>query len=54
MLLVVNPVSGGVDKTEFIDATTLFAIKENLNLILYTTSGDDDVSKIKVLYENKN
>lgn len=54
MLLVVNPVSGAIDKTEFIDATTLFAIKENLNLILYTTSGDDDVSKIKVLYEQHN
>ena len=54
VLLVVNPVSGAIDKTEFIDATTLFAIKENLNLILYTTSGDDDVSKIKVLYEQHN
>lgn len=54
VVLVVNPISGGVDKTEFIDATTLFAIKESLNLILYTTSGDDDVSKIKVLYEQLN
>jgi len=54
VVLVVNPVSGGVDKTEFIDATTLFAIKENLNLILYTTSGDDDISKIKALYKQHN
>jgi diacylglycerol kinase (ATP) len=51
VLLVVNPISGGVDKSEFIDATTLFAAKENLNLILYTTSGDDDVSKINALYK---
>jgi diacylglycerol kinase (ATP) len=51
ILLVVNPISGGVDKSEFIDATTLFAAKENLNLILYTTSGVDDVSKIKALYK---
>jgi diacylglycerol kinase (ATP) len=54
ILLVVNPISGGVDKSEFIDATTLFAAKENLNLILYTTSGDDDVSKIKALYKQHN
>ena len=54
ILLVVNPISGGVDKSEFIDATTLFATKENLNLILYTTSGDDDVSKIKELYKQHN
>jgi diacylglycerol kinase (ATP) len=51
ILLVVNPISGGVDKSEFIDATTLFAAKENLNLILYTTSGDEDVSKINALYK---
>ncbi|MBA4317448.1 MAG: diacylglycerol kinase [Flavobacterium sp.] len=51
ILLVVNPISGDVDKSEFIDATTLFASKENLNLILYTTSGDDDVSKINALYK---
>jgi diacylglycerol kinase (ATP) len=51
VLLVVNPISGGVDKSQFIDATTLFASKENLNLILYTTSGDDDVSKINALYK---
>lgn len=54
ILLVVNPISGGVDKSEFIDATTLFAAKGNLNLILYTTSGDDDVSKIKALYKQHN
>ena len=51
ILLVVNPISGDVDKSELIDAATLFAIKENLNLFVYTTSGDDDISKIKALYE---
>lgn len=50
MLLIVNPVSGAIDKSEFIDATILFASKENLNLILYTTCGIDDISKIKMLY----
>ncbi|MBF2708166.1 diacylglycerol/lipid kinase family protein [Flavobacterium soyangense] len=49
VLLVVNPVSGAVDKSEFIDEATFFAIKENLNLILYKTTGGDDISKIKAL-----
>ena len=51
ILLVVNPISGDVDKSGLIDATALFATNENLNLVLYTTSGDDDISKIKALYE---
>lgn len=50
VLMVVNPVSGGIDKLEFIDAAKLFAAKENLNFILYTTTGNDDLSKIKELY----
>lgn len=54
VLLVVNPVSGAVDKSAFIDATILFAVKENLNLILYKTTGGDDISKIRHLYESHN
>ena len=54
MLVVVNPVSGAVDKSEFIDATTNFATKENLNLILYKTTGSDDISKIRNLYKCNN
>ena len=50
VVLIVNPVSGAIDKTEFIDAATLFAAKENLNIILYTTSGKEDISKIRTLY----
>lgn len=50
VLMVVNPVSGGIDKFEFIDAARLFAAKENLNFILYTTTGNNDISKIKELY----
>ena len=51
VLLVVNPISGAIDKSEFIDVTNLFATNENLNLIQYTTSGVDDISKIRTLYE---
>ncbi len=51
MLLVVNPISGGVDKSEFIEAVTHFATKENWNLILFKTSGEDDVSRIRILFK---
>jgi YegS/Rv2252/BmrU family lipid kinase len=49
--MVVNPISGAIDKLEFIEATSLFAAKENLNFILYKTSGYDDISKIRALYK---
>lgn len=49
--MVVNPVSGNIDKSEFITAVTLLAEKENLNLVLYTTSGAADIINIKALYE---
>lgn len=51
VLMIVNPVSGAIDKTKFIDAAKLYAAKENLNLICYTTSGIDDVIQIKNHYE---
>lgn len=50
-MLVVNPISGGVDKSELIEAATAFAEKENLNLVIYNTSGITDVDNIKVLYD---
>lgn len=51
VLMIVNPVSGGLDKSEFIEATALFAAGENLNFVLYETVGKDDISKIQGLYE---
>jgi YegS/Rv2252/BmrU family lipid kinase len=48
--MIVNPVSGGIDKAEVIKATLVFAAKEGLNLILYTTTAIDDVSEIRRLY----
>lgn len=51
VLLVVNPISGDVDKSEIIDATTVFAEKENVNLVIYNTSGMSDIENIKVLYK---
>jgi YegS/Rv2252/BmrU family lipid kinase len=51
IILIVNPVAGGIDKSEIIEAASLFADKEGLNLALYTTTGIDDIAKIKVLYD---
>jgi diacylglycerol kinase (ATP) len=50
-MLVVNPISGGVNKSELIEAATAFAEKEKLNLVIYSTSGITDVDNIKVLYD---
>jgi YegS/Rv2252/BmrU family lipid kinase len=51
ILLVANPISGDVDKSELIIAATVFAEKEDLNIIIYNTSGASDIENIKVLYE---
>lgn len=54
VLMVVNPVSGGVDKLEFVDATVIFSAKKKQHLIQYITSGKEDVLKIKALYKKHN
>ena len=48
--MVVNPISGSIDKEVFINTATLFAEKENYNFILYETSGVDDCTQIQALY----
>ena len=50
IIFVVNPISGDVDKTQYIEATKIFAEAENLEFILFETTGEDDISKIKSLY----
>jgi diacylglycerol kinase family enzyme len=50
VIIVVNPVSGDVDKTEIVSSTLLFAKNENLESILYETSGRNDIDNIKNLY----
>ena len=50
IIIVVNPVSGAIDKLEIVAATLLFAEKENLKSILYETTGTKDVGNIKNLY----
>jgi YegS/Rv2252/BmrU family lipid kinase len=50
IIIVVNPVSGAVEKKEIVDSILLFAKNENLESILYETLGTKDVENIKNLY----
>ncbi|MGV9003233.1 diacylglycerol/lipid kinase family protein [Flavobacterium sp.] len=50
-LLVVNPISGDVDKTEISNKIIAYCDASNFKLIIYETGGDNDESKILKLYE---
>lgn len=49
-LLVVNPIAGGVDKTEMVNSVQAFGETHKFDIITYETTGDDDESKIRQLY----
>ena len=49
-LLVVNPISGGLDKTEMVDAVMAYAIDSGIEIETYETTGIDDKEKIKMLF----
>jgi diacylglycerol kinase (ATP) len=51
VLLIVNPVSGDLDKTQLIEAVGFFAKHKKFHFILYETSGEEDIQQIKNLYE---
>lgn len=53
-ILVVNPISGDVDKTEIIDEAKKFAAKANIHLVIYETTGKKDESEIQKLQEKNN
>jgi diacylglycerol kinase (ATP) len=50
-ILVINPISGGLDKTEIKLKTLAFAKKNNVGIIVYETSGNGDEAAIKKLYK---
>ena len=50
IIMIVNPISGDLDKSALTDAAFFFADKENLNLVIYNTSGVKDIAKIQTLY----
>lgn len=49
-ILVVNPISGDVDKTEILVKTMAFAEEFKVEIITYETSGNEDDKAIKNLY----
>lgn len=48
--MVVNPVSGALDKSEFISEARNFASTKNLKLHIYNTTGVNDISNLRELY----
>lgn len=50
-ILVVNPISGAIEKSTLVDDVSHFAQNKNKKLYVYTTSGKGDVEKIKTLCE---
>lgn len=50
-LFVVNPIAGGNDKTDIIDAINVHATASGIELITYETTGDGDEKAILELYQ---
>lgn len=50
-LFVINPISGGTDKTALIETTKKYAEKEGVELIPVETTGDNDEKNIKHFYD---
>lgn len=53
ILLVVNPISGGLDKSELIEEIKSAIIKKNRTLSVFQTTGDEDVYNLKNLIKEK-
>ena len=54
ILLVVNPISGDLDKSDLINTVQEFSIANNFNLVVYETTGENDFAVIQSLYEEYN
>lgn len=51
ILMVVNPISGDLDKLEFVEAATLYCKNKKFELIIFYTTEKDDRKEIRRLYE---
>lgn len=49
-ILVINPISGDVDKTEIVDKTITIASEMHIDIVVYETTGKDDEEEILKLY----
>lgn len=47
ILMVVNPISGDMDKAEFTETAKLFAEKEGMDFFVYETTGKNDEQNIR-------
>lgn len=54
ILMVVNPISGDMDKAEFTETARLFAEKEHMDFFVYETTGKNDDAKIREACEKYN
>ncbi|HEX9979747.1 MAG TPA: diacylglycerol kinase family protein [Flavobacterium sp.] len=53
IMMVVNPISGDIDKADFTAAAEARAALEGFDFILYETTGNNDKEQIKLLYEEQ-
>ncbi|MEO8517517.1 MAG: diacylglycerol kinase family protein [Flavobacterium sp.] len=51
IVMVVNPISGDLNKDEMVNTATIFAAKEGLQLQLFETTGNDDIEGIRSFCE---
>lgn len=51
VLLVVNPISGDLDKSDLLTTVQEFSVANNFNLVVYETTGEKDFAAIQSLYE---
>ena len=52
ILIVLNPISGGVDKGPFLKSSTALLDKYGINYHIFKTTGKDDEKKLKEVLEN--
>lgn len=50
IIFVVNPISGDLDKSDLIDSVQEFTTTHSFNLVVYETTGKNDLKEIKSLY----
>ncbi|MDG2433214.1 diacylglycerol kinase family protein [Flavobacterium sp.] len=51
VMMIVNPISGAIDKAEFITAAERFSHQEDCKFVAYETTGIGDAVKIKALFD---
>ena len=54
VLLVVNPISGDLDKSDLLYSVKEFSVANNFNLVVYETTGEKDFAAIQSIYEEYN